>query len=193
MCETPPPRIYPSLPEYTPFSTNLYVRPSQNRPLSLKIYPPPFSTNVYVRPTQNLPLPPKYTSPFNNYIQHSQNLSLSPRIYPHPSPLFNNYIIMLRSQNLFSPPIIYPLSNNYMRHSQKPPLPPSYFISATLSESTPPSQTIPLFSNNLCVQPPPPPPRIYPSLPEYTPFSTNLYVRPSQNRPLSLKIYPLPF
>ena len=39
MCD--PPRIYPSLPEYTlPFSINLYVRPSENLHLPPRIYPP---------------------------------------------------------------------------------------------------------------------------------------------------------
>ena len=35
----PEPWIYPSLPEYTPLFNN-YVRPYQNLPLPLRIYPP---------------------------------------------------------------------------------------------------------------------------------------------------------
>ena len=59
MCD--PPRIDPSLPEYTPFLTTKCDLP--------RIYPP----------SQNLP------PPFNNYnnMQRSQNVPLPPRIYPH--------------------------------------------------------------------------------------------------------------
>ena len=90
------PRIYPSLPEYrpTPFSTNVYVRPSHNLPLPSRIYPP--FQQMYVRPSQNLPPLPEYTPLFNNYMRLSQNIPLPPRIYP----LFNNYAIIRPSQNL---------------------------------------------------------------------------------------------
>ena len=61
-----------------------------------------------------------------------------------------------------------------MRHSQNitllPRIHPPLFnkcIYATLPESTPPSQNILPFSTTVCD-----PPRIYPSVPEYTPFST---------------------
>ena len=64
-----------TLQEYTSFSLNIppplfnnYMRPSQNIPFPLRIYPP-FSTNVYVQPSQNIPLPPslpEYTPLFNN-------------------------------------------------------------------------------------------------------------------------------
>ena len=115
MCD--PPRIYPSLQEYTPppFSTAICDPP--------RIYPSfseyiPFSTNVYVRPSQNLPLPPRIYPNFHNYMRPSQNLPLLPRIYP----LFNK--CMCDPRTIYSP-------------------------------------TLPCDS-----------PRIYPSLPEYTPFST---------------------
>ena len=67
-------------------------------------------------------------------------------------------------------------------------IPPSQQLYATLPESTPPSQNIILFLTTVCD-----PPRIYPSLPEYTTFSTTIYiyVRPSQNLPLPPRIYPL--
>ena len=55
-----------------------------------------------------------------------------------------------------------------------------------LPESTPPSQNTPLFSTTICD-----PPRIYPSLPEYTPLFNNYNImRPSQNLPLPPRIYP---
>ena len=132
-----PPRIYPS-PESTPlfnqfmcattticdfpFSSNVYVRPSQNLPLLPRIYPQAFqqliatlpestppSQNIspfqqmYVRLSQNLPSLPEYTPLFNNYMRLSQNIPLPPRIS-----LFNNYNIMRPSQNLPLPPRIYP-------------------------------------------------------------------------------------
>ena len=83
---SPDPRIYPSLPEYTPpfqqiyikcatlqeFTPpsqnippffNSYMQPSENLPLPPRIYPP-FSTNLYVRPSQNLPIPFRIKPPF---------------------------------------------------------------------------------------------------------------------------------
>ena len=95
------PRMYPSLPEYTPFSTNVYVQTFQNLPLPPKIYPlfnkclyatlpesTPPSQNIssfqqlYVT-SQNPPFLPEYTPLFNNYntMRHSQNLPLLPKIY----------------------------------------------------------------------------------------------------------------
>ena len=127
MCDSP--KIYPSLPEYTPlFNKCIYATlpestsPSQNIPPfspttcdPLKIYPsqiiPSFSTNVYVRPSQNIPLPLKINPLFNNYVRLSQNMPLSPRIYSSP---FNNYNIMRPFQNRPLPPRIYPsIFNNY--------------------------------------------------------------------------------
>ena len=97
MCD--PPRIYPSLLDYTPpFATNVYVRPSQNLPPPPsqnippfqqmymcdppRIYPSlteytPFSTNVYVRPSNNLPLPHRIYPPHQSIYMCDP-----PRIYP---------------------------------------------------------------------------------------------------------------
>ena len=49
-----PPRIYPSLSEYTPIKHNM--RPSQNLPPPLPEYTP--LLGIFKRPSQNLPLPP---------------------------------------------------------------------------------------------------------------------------------------
>ena len=118
-------------------------------------------------------------------MRPSQNLPLPPRIYPLSNkcmcdptqyPLFNNYNIMRPSQNLPLPPRIYPpfqsiyvCNNNYMRPSHPSPqnIPVFQQLYATFPESTPPSQNIGL-----------------------PPFSTNVYVRPSQNLPLPPRIYP---
>ena len=130
MCD--PPRIHPSLPEYTPLLFNNYniMRPSQNLPLLPRIYPPPFSTNWYVRPSQNLPLPTRiYPPPFqridicdpSRIYSSSQNIPPfqqmhmcdSPSIYPslpEYTPLFNNYV--RPSQNLPLPPRMHPSFNN---------------------------------------------------------------------------------
>ena len=87
---------------------------------------------------------------------------------------------------------IYTLFNTYMRPSQNLPLSPRIYLpfqqlDATLSESTPPSQNIPpSFSRTICGTP-----RIYPSLPEYTPFFNNYKImRPSKNLSLPPRIYP---
>ena len=143
MCD--PPRIYPSLPEYTPlfnkficatlpestppsqnlppFSTNLYVRPSQNLPLPPRIYPPPLQQMYMCNPLRIYPNLPEYTLLFNKFIcatlpestPPSQNLHPPcqsiymcdpPKIYPslpEYTPLFNNYNIMRPSHNLPRP------------------------------------------------------------------------------------------
>ena len=78
-----------------------------------------------------------------------------------------------------------------MRPSQNLPLPPRIYptfqqLYATLPESTPPSQNIPPFSTTVCD-----PPRIYPSLPAYTPIFNNYFImRRSQNLSLPPRIYP---
>ena len=160
MCD--PPRIYPSLSDYTLFFNN-YMRPSQKLPLPPRIYSPPF--NNYMRPSQNLPLPPWNIPPFST----TTILCDPPRIYPslpEYTPLFNNYNIMRRSQNLPLLPRIYPTFQQM--HMCDPPrlYPPFQQLYATLPGSTPSSQNI-IF-----------------------PFLTNLYVRPSQNLPLPPRIYP---
>ena len=73
-----------------------------------------------------------------------------------------------------------------------PPLPGStsplycdYVKGIRLPESTSPSQNIPPFSTTICD-----PPRIYSSLPEYTPIFNNYKImRPSQNLPLPSRIF----
>ena len=49
MCD--PPRIHPSLPEHTALFQQLYATLRESTPPSQNI--PPFSTNLYVRPSQN--------------------------------------------------------------------------------------------------------------------------------------------
>ena len=171
MCD--PPRIYPSLPDYTLFF-NSYMRPPQNLPLPPKIYPPfqelyatlPESTP----PAQNIPLfhnynimrlsqqryatLPKSTPPSYNIPSFQQmHMCDPPRIYPSLpkyTPLFNNY--MRRSQNLLLPPRIYP-----------------FFTTIIICD----------------------PLRIYPCLPESTPplFKNYKILRPSQNLPLTPRIF----
>ena len=202
MCD--PPRIYPSLPEYTSLFNKFTcvtvpesTPPSQNIPL-----PPPFATDVYVQPSQNLPLPPRIHPPFskNSYVRPSQNLPLRPRIYPP----FQQICMCDR-------PRIYPSLPEYT-----PPPPFNKGICATLPESTPPSQNTPPLSGNLYVRPsqnlplpprtPSPhpsqqmymcnPPRIYPYFPEYTPFFNKFICAtlpestpPSQNIPPFQQMY----
>ena len=104
---------------------------------------------------------------------------LSPQIYP--PPFSNNY--MRPSQNVPFPLRIYPpfSTNVHVRPSQNIPLPPSQNtllpfqqLNATFLESTPLPTTI-----ILCDAP-----RIYLSLPGYTPPPFNNYIWPSQNIPL---------
>ena len=279
MCD--PPRIYPSLSDYTLFFNNymrpslpeaipptrIYpplffnnydiMRPSQNLPLLPRIYPlfnkctcatlpestppsqtiPCFLTTICDPPSQKLSLPPEYTPPlfFNNYdiMRPSQNLPLSPRIYPSFQQLHatipestppSQNIPPFQQMHMCDPPRIYPslsnytlFFNNYMRPSLPEAIPPSQNapppfqqLYATLPESTPPSWDIPPFSTTTILCEPPriypslpeytpfsttiilcDDPRIYPSVPEYTPFSTNAHVRPSQNLPLPLRLYPV--
>ena len=165
-------RIYPSIPEYTPLSKNVHVRPSQ-----------------YIHPPQNIP------PLFNNYMQPSQNLPLPLRNESTPPP-FNYYNVIFPestppSQNIppfqkiymCNPPSIHPSLPEYT--------PPFQQLYATLPEYTPSSQNIPLSSTTTCIILCDDP-RIYPSLPEYTPLFNN-YMRPSQNLPLPLGIHPRPF
>ena len=64
-----PPRIYPSLPEYTPLSTTICERP--------RIYPflpeytPLFNNYNIMRPSQNLPLPPRIYPPFQQLYEYA--------------------------------------------------------------------------------------------------------------------------
>ena len=120
-----PPRFYPALPEYTPFSTTIILcdppriyPPSQKLPPFQQIYmgdPPviypslpestPLSTTI-CDSSRIYPSLPEY-NPFstNLYGRPFQNLPFPPRIYP--SPLFNN-CMRTSFQNLPLPPRIYP-------------------------------------------------------------------------------------
>ena len=70
MCD--PPRIYPSLTEYTPL-LNIYMRPSQNLSLPYRIYPP--FEHLYATLPESNP-PSQNTPPFLTTICDP------PRIYP---------------------------------------------------------------------------------------------------------------
>ena len=94
MCD--PPRIYPSLPQYTPSPSFQQLYPSQNIPS--------FSTTVYVRPSQNLPHPPTQNIP-----PFSTTVCDPPRIYP-PS---QNIPPFLTTIILCDPPRIYPSLPEY--------------------------------------------------------------------------------
>ena len=112
---------------------------------------------------QNLPPPPYFDSVKCIRLPESP---LPPRIYPPFQQLYATF------------PESSPPSQN---------IPPFQQLYVTLPESTPHSQNIPSVSTTICD-----PPRIYPSLPEYTLRFIN-YMRPSQNLPLPLRIYPPPF
>ena len=99
------------------------------------------------------------------YTPSSQNLPLLPRIYPPFQQLYA------------TPPESTPPSQN-IPHFQCQ-------LYATLPQSTPPSQNIPPFSTTICD-----PPRIYSSLPEYTPIFNNYKImRPFQNLPLPPRMF----
>ena len=166
MCD--PPRIYPSLPEYTllfnKFTCANLPKPTPSLPeytphpfQQIYMCSPPiiytslleytsFSTNLHVRPSQNLTLPPRIYPPFQQIYmcEPPKTYPLPPRIYPPP------------------------LSTNlHVRPYQNMPLPPR-------------------FSIPICD-----PPRIYPFLTEYPPPHVfKDYMRPSQKHPLPPRIYP---
>ena len=124
-----------------------------------------------------------------------------PRIYPslpEYTPLFNQFICATLPESTPPSQNIPPFQQQYatLPESTPPsrniPLFNKCILCATLQEYTCSSLNIPPFSTTICD-----PPRIYPSLSEYTPhFSTNVYVRPSQNIPLPPSLPPrihLPF
>ena len=167
ICATLPESTFPSQ-NIPPLSANLYVRPSQNLPLPLRIYPP-FQQIYMCDPPRIYPSLPECTPLFNKFIcvtlseftPPSQNIpTLSANLYVRPS------------QNLPLPEYTPLLTNVYVRPSQNLSLPPRIY---------PPYQPI-----YMCD-----PPRTYPSLPEYTPlFNKYICVRPSQNLLLPPRIYP---
>ena len=135
MCD--PPRIVPSLPEYTPLFNN-YIRPSRNLPLPE--YTPFCNNYTIMRPSENLSLLPRIYPPFNNYMRPS-------RIYPSLpkyTPIFNNCFILRPSKNLSLPSTIYHPFNNSMRHSQNIPLPQIIQPSFLTTICHPPFQNISL-------------------------------------------------
>ena len=74
-----PPRIYPSLPEYTPLFQQLFVTLPESTPPSQNILP--FSA-IICHPPRIYPSLPENTPIFNNYMRPSQNIPPPPRIYP---------------------------------------------------------------------------------------------------------------
>ena len=98
-----------TLPESTPPSQNIL----------------PFSTNLYVLPSQNLPLPPRIYLFLQLYT-----LRDAPRIYPPPLSGYTPFKQLL----LCDPPRIYPSLPEY---------PPFSKTIHELPESTPPTQDIP--------------------------------------------------
>ena len=171
------------------------MRPSQNLPLSPRIYPP-FQQIHMCDPFRIYPPPPSTIYPPFQQIYMCD----PPRIYPslpEYTPLFNKFTCatLLKStpppfhnilpfstnlyvrpfQNLLLSPRIYPsFQQIYVCDPPRiyPSLPeytpPFQQLYATLPESTPPSQNISTFSTTMCD-----PPRTYPSLPEYTPLFNN--------------------
>ena len=96
-----PSRIYPSLPVYTLlFNQFICTTLPESTPPFKNI--PPFTTNLYVQPSQNLPLPPRIYPLFNNYMRPSQNLPLPPRIYP----LFNKFICATEGRIILLAPTV---------------------------------------------------------------------------------------
>ena len=186
VCICDPPKIYPSLPEYTPLFNNYYMYVNATLPKST----PPSQNNLlfnnHMRPYQNLFLPSRINSSFQQllYMRPSHKLPLLPRIH-HPPPL---------STTIYNTPRIYPylteytppLFNNYMQHSQNIP-PFSTSLYARPSQKLPfPLRKYPHFSTTLCDPPrihpsllpeyisPPPFQQLYATLTEYTPPSHNI-------------------
>ena len=199
MCD--PLRIRPFLPEYTPLF-NYCMRHSQNLPLPPRIYPPfnnnrrpsqnlplpprihPLFNNYNIRrPTHNLPLLPRmypsiqpiymcdppgiypslpeYTPFFNKNLRRTQNVPLLLKIYP----LFPQ-MHMCYHPRIYPSQIIPPFSTTVCDPSRIF----KYYVCPSQNLSHPPSQNIPSYHLMYMCDPP----RIYPYLPEYTPFSTTI-------------------
>ena len=142
-----PPRMYPSLPKYTPLFNNYNImRPSQNIPLLPRIYPPfattiilcdppriypsfpkytPFSKILYVRPSQNLPPPP-----LSEYTPLSTTVCDNPRNYPSPQKKHPSFFTTIWPPSL----------------SEYIPRP----LSTIFQESTPQSLNMPPFLETTC-------------------------------------------
>ena len=163
MCD--PPRIYPFLSEYAPFSTTIILCDSPRIYPSLPEYTLLF--NKFICSTL-----PECTPPFQNIPVFQHLYATLPEFTP-PSqniPPFSTNLYVGPSQNLSPSPRIYPPFNNCMRHSQKLPFP---------SQKLPfPQKVHPSFSTAIC-----PPPSQNISLVPFLQYSKNL--------PLSHWICPL--
>ena len=155
ICATLPESTPPSFSEYTPlFNNSNIMRPFQNLPLPLSIYPP-FQQIYMCDPPRIYPSLPEDTP-------LSTTICDPPRIYlflPKYTPFLTNLYVR-SSQKLLLPPRIYPLFNNCMRPFQNLPLPPRIYppfqqLFANLPESTPPFQNIAPFSTNIILCDPP--------------------------------------
>ena len=95
-----PPRMYPSLSEYTPIFNN-YMQPSKNLPHPPRIYP---LLNNYVRPSHNLPLPSRIYP--LSIITICDTLGIYPYLrVPEYTPLFSQlYATLPESTPLCLPP-----------------------------------------------------------------------------------------
>ena len=140
-----PPRIYPSLLEYTPPFQQMYMcdPPKIYSSLPPRIHPPFQQLNATF---------PESHPTFNNYniMRCSQNLPLPHRIYPPPfsttiydppriNPSLPKYTHFSATILLYHSPRIYPS----LHLSQNIPPPPFQQLYATLTEITPPSENTP--------------------------------------------------
>ena len=139
------PRIYPSLPEYTPLFNN-YMRPSQNIPFPPRIYQP-FLINLCVRQQLYATLPEIHPSPQNIppfqqlYATFPESTPPPPPEY-RPTPLFNKCICAtLPYTPLFNKCMCDPRRIDSLPEYTPPP-PPFQQLHATLPEYTPISQNI---------------------------------------------------
>ena len=100
-----PPRIYHSIPEYTPLFKN-YIRHSQNLP-SLQEHTPPSSFKKYyiMRHSQNIPLPPRIYPFFNKFL--CATLPESTPLSQNTPPLINRYMCPPPPQHLSLPPFMF--------------------------------------------------------------------------------------
>ena len=124
MCD--PPRIYPSLPEYTPLPTTVGLCDPPRIYPSLPEYTLIFNNYFIMRRSQNLSLPFRMypPPPFNNCIRHSQKLPFPQRIHPRfltkvnymPPPL---PLRIYSSSPFYNIPRIYPSFTEYAPFSKK--------------------------------------------------------------------------
>ena len=124
------PSIYPSLPEYTPYSTNLYVRPSQNLPLPPRIYSPLKTTRILCDAPRIYPISPKYTPPPPPSTTICSTLRIYPFLPEYTPPPFSTTMLLCDA------PRINPFLPEYTPFQQ---------LNATLPETTHPSENTPPF------------------------------------------------